>query len=580
MLDAFDLKTDDEGGIEFDWDSDDEIEPIPYPMKEAKKRLAIVDCETDPFAPDFLIKPFAIGFETDDRYIDFWGDDCVKQLFDYLDTLDERFIIYAHNGGKFDFYFFLEYLAQNTSPRIINGRLVQVFFGKHEFRDSYAIVDIPLAKFQKDEFDYAKMRREVREQHKEEIRKYLRSDCGNLFQLVREFHSRFGDKLTAASAALQVLNSFHGFEKITCETIDEKFREYYYGGRVQCFETGLLYPSPGKKFRVVDRNSMYSSAMCEALHPISATYELNDEINENTDFATVVARSAGALPQRAENGSLDFPHTTGRFFATGHEIRAGIETGTLEILSVESAWEFARKSSFSEFVNYYYPLRQQAKRDKDKLADIMYKLVLNSSYGKFALNPRKFKSWKLTIGEVPEPLASEDYPDGWTLHSQTGDIFIWERPSPRRGGFYNIATAASITGAARANLLRNLALSDRPIYCDTDSIICENFRGSLSETELGGWKIEADGDLAAIAGKKLYAIYDGDKVLKKASKGCRLEGEQIIEICQGATIFYRNDVPTFSFARRNVNSVETDFGPFATFVSRNIRMTGGKPNAI
>jgi hypothetical protein len=559
---------------EIEWDSDDELEPVPYPMKETKKTIAIVDCETDPFAPDFLVKPFAIGFETPDRYVDFWGDDCVQQFFEYLDTLEDRFIIYAHNGGKFDFYFFLAFMAQNTSPRIINGRLVQVFFGRQEFRDSYAIVDIPLAKFQKDDFDYSKMRRDRRETHKEEIRKYLRSDCTNLYQLVKEFHSRFGDKLTAASAALQVLNSFHGFEKITSDVIDEKFREYYYGGRVQCFENGLLTPSPGNRFRVVDRNSMYPSAMCEAEHPISSTYELNDVITDRTDFATIIAKSSGALPMRLENGALDFPHTTGRFFATGHEIKAGIETGTLEILDVESAWEFDKKSTFSDFVNYYYPLRQKAKVDKDKLADIMYKLVLNSSYGKFALNPRKFKSWKLTIGEIPEPLASEDYPDGWTLHSQTGDIFIWERPSPRRGGFYNIATAASITGAARANLLRNLALSNRPIYCDTDSIICEDFYGDLSETELGGWKIEAEGDLAAIAGKKLYAVYDGAKVLKKASKGCKLEGDQIIEICKGATILYSNDVPSFSFARRNIHSVETD-EYYATFVKRSIRMTGG-----
>jgi hypothetical protein len=567
-------------GPEFEWDGDDELfEPKPYPMKEAKKTIAIVDCETDPFAPDFLVKPFAIGFETPDRYVDFWGDDCVKQFFDYLDTLEERFIIYAHNGGKFDFYFFLAYLAQNTSPRIINGRLVQIFFGKQEFRDSYAIVDIPLAKFHKDEIDYQKFTRERREKNKAEIRHYLRTDCAYLFELVKEFHSRFGDKLTAASAALQILHSFHGFEKITCETIDAKFREYYFGGRVQCFETGLLRPTPGNRFRVVDRNSMYPSAMCEAEHPISASYELNDKITERTDFATVIARSNGALPMRQANGSLDFPNTTGRFFATGHEIKAGIETGTLEIIEVESAWEFERKSTFSEFVNYYYPLRQKAKLDKDKLADIMYKLVLNSSYGKFALNPRKFKSWKLTIGEIPEPLASEDYPDGWTLHSQTGDIFIWERPSPRRGGFYNIATAASITGAARANLLRNLALSKRPIYCDTDSIVCEAFNGNLSETELGGWKIEADGDLAAIAGKKLYAIYDGNKILKKASKGCKLDGEQIIDICNGSTVMYSNDVPTFSFAARNRTSIETDFGPFATFVKRNIRMTGGTRHA-
>jgi hypothetical protein len=68
------------------------------------------------------------------------------------------------------------------------------------------------------------------------------------------------------------------------------------------------------------------------------------------------------------------------------------------------------KATFAEFVDYYYPLKVKAKFDKDKLAEIMYKLVLNSAYGKFALNPRKFKSWKLTLGEVPEPLAYRGLP--------------------------------------------------------------------------------------------------------------------------------------------------------------------------
>lgn len=564
-------------GEEFEWDCDDELLPIPYPMKETKKTIAVVDCETDPFAPDFLIKPFAIGFRTPDRYVDFWGDDCVKQFFEYLDTLDERFIIYAHNGGKFDFFFFLEFMAQNTSPRIINGRLVQIFFNKQEFRDSYAIVDIPLAKFQKDEIDYDTFKRDRREAHKAEIRHYLQSDCDYLYLLVTEFHARFGDKLTAASAALQVLNSFHGFERITSDAIDEKFREYYYGGRVQCFETGLLRPNKGKRFTVVDENSMYPRAMKEDRHPISATYELNDHITENTDFATIIAYNRGALPSRADNGSLTFDVPYGRFFATIHEIQAGLETGTLDIESIECAWEFERKSTFAEFVDYHYPLKVKAKAEKDKLAEIMYKLVLNSAYGKFALNPRKFKSWKLTLGEVPEPLATEDYPDGWTQHSANGEFYIWERPSPRRGGFYNIATAASITGAARANLLRNLHLAHRPIYCDTDSIICEQFDGYLNDTELGAWKVEAQGDLAAIAGKKLYAVFDGDKVLKKASKGCMLSGEEILEICKGASIQYRNPVPSFHLHGNGKFDLE-GIGS-ASFIKRTIRMTGGKRDA-
>jgi hypothetical protein len=563
-------------GQEFEWDGDDEINPIPYPMKETKKTIAVVDCETDPFAPGFLIKPFAIGFETPDRYIDFWGDTCVQQFFEYLATCEERYVIYAHNGGKFDFFFFLDFMATNTSPRIINGRLVQIFFGQQEFRDSYAIVDIPLAKFQKDEIDYAKFKRDCREKNKEEIRRYLKADCNYLYQLVTEFHSRFGDKLTAASAALQVLNSFHGFERISSDAIDEKFREYYYGGRVECFETGILKPRQGQRWKVVDKNSMYPDAMAKHLHPISATYELNDKITDATDFATIIATNRGALPSRADNGSLTFSLPYGRFFATIHEIIAGLETGTLEIEKVECAWEFERKSTFADFVNYHYPLKAKAKAEKDKLGEIMYKLVLNSAYGKFALNPRKFKSWKLTLGEIPEPLATEDYPDGWTQHSSNGEFYIWERPSPRRGGFYNIATAASITGAARASLLRNLALAERPIYCDTDSIICEGFNGHCHETELGAWKTEAEGDLAAIAGKKLYAIFDKGKVLKKASKGCTLSGEEIIDICNGASILYQNPVPSFHL--HNKGKLDLDGIGSADFIKRTIRMTG-KRNA-
>lgn len=556
-----------------EFDGDDETSPVPYAKKETKKLIAVVDTETDPFAPGFLIKPFALGFRTPNSYVHFWGDDCVEQFFAYLATLNEQYIIYAHNGGKFDFFFFLKFLAPNTSPRIINGRLVQVFFGKQEFRDSYAVVDIPLSKFQKDEIDYALFVPGLREKHKVEILRYLESDCDYLYTLISEFQNRFGDRLTGASAAIAVLNSFHGFERITSEQIDAKFREYYFGGRNQCFEQGELIPSSGEEWLIVDRNSMYPSVMAEALHPVSSTYKTGTEINERTDFACIDAINNGALPSRLDSGGLDFTIPQGTFFATGHEIRAGLETGTLRILRTHVTYEFDKRASFAEFVNYYYPLRLQAKFNKDKLADIMYKLILNSSYGKFALNPRKFKNWKMTYGEIPQPLASEEYPEGWSLHSSNGNIFIWERPSPRRSGFYNIATAASITGAARANLLYNLAKAQRPIYCDTDSIICERFSGNLHETDLGGWKIEGRGTLAAIAGKKLYAIFDRDKLIKKANKGCQLEGEQIIELCRGAEITYNNPVPSFHL--HNKGKHQLDVGS-ADFTPRRIRMTGKK----
>jgi hypothetical protein len=570
--------SDDEIADMFEHGSGDErCEPVPYKLKPTKKIIAVVDSETDPFENGLVVAPFAIGFDTGDRYVDFWGDDCVDQFFAYLATLTAEgyeFIIYAHNGGKFDFFFFLDYLDVEQSPLIMGGRLVKIMFACQEFRDSYAIIPQALGAYQKDEIDYSKFTRDRRERHKAEILKYQRSDCSYTRELIIGFHEMFGDKLTIASAALSMLNSFHGFEKIRDEGFDDRFRNYYYGGRNQCFETGYLEPSPNKEWRVYDRNSMYPAEMRNTLHPISNRPEFQVSITDETDFAYIEAINNGALPMRAENGGLDFTVNHGNFFATIHEINAGLETGTLEILRVHHAWKFDRKGTFAEFVDHFYGLRLEADAQGDLLRKTLYKLCLNSPYGKFALNPRKFKQWAMTVGEIPQPQATAAEPEGWSLHSQSGDMFIWCRPSPRKGGFYNVATAASITGAARANLLRNIALADRPIYCDTDSIICEGFRGELDERTLGGWKLEASGDRAAIAGKKLYTVFNesellaSGKAIKKASKGVNLTPAEIVAVCNGQEIVYQNPVPNFKLDGS------------ADFVSRRIKRTGAIQNAL
>lgn len=552
------------------WEYDSSPQPVPFKRKDIGKRIAIVDCETDPFAPGCVVRPFALGFLTDDRYIDFWGNDCVEQFFAYLETLEDEFVIYAHNGGKFDFFFFLKHLSPNIEPMIISGRLVKIFFGGQEFRDSFAIIPERLANYKKDDIDYAKFVPELREQYKKEILEYQKKDCIYLWEQIEYFQNRFGDSLTIASVSMRMLNSYHGFEKFETEQLDENFRPFYYGGRCQCFETGILKGN----WLIVDRNSMYPAVMKDYKHPISKDHIVTDRLTDETDFALIRGWNKGCLPTRNKGFGLDFTAEYGEFYATIHEINAGIETGTLKIESVIHAWEFAEKSSFGDFVDDYYNMRLDAKARGDRLDDLNTKRVMNSSYGKFALNCRNFKNYTLTINSMPSPLASELEPEGWSLVSQQGDICIWERPNPKKTGYYNVATASSITGAARAELLYALAASKRPIYCDTDSVICEDFTGDIDETKLGGWKIEAVGDMAAIAGKKLYAVFNAGEKIKLASKGCVLTPNEIIDVCNGNEIKYKNPVPAFSLVSRNRNSVEMERGGFATFINRNINMTG------
>ena len=123
-------------------------------------------------------------------------------------------------------------------------------------------------------------------------------------------------------------------------------------------------------------------------------------------------------------------------------------------------------------------------------------------------------------------------------------------------------TAASITGAARSVLLHGLSNAVRPIYCDTDSIICESLSEDLDGSRLGAWKLEAHGSKVAIAGKKLYAVFsdepqfkdpeplwpakvEGLYPIKNASKGANLTPAEILAVCRGREVTYANPVPNF-----------------------------------
>lgn len=647
------------------------VEPEEYDVKSIKGRVAIFDTETDPFAEGRIVTPFTCGFYIPDskEYFDFWGDDCIQQFFDFLATTfpEEVFCIFVHNGGNFDFYFLTPHFDEGMSPFIINGRLVRITCQGHEFRDSYAMIPVALGNALKAEdggkieIDYAKLEKWIdarsnregenlsayrkymgevfpfawmdddafegyspREHYKQEILKYQRQDCIALGTLVTEWLELFGNRMTMASVALPILNSYHGFESMS-ERTDDEMRKYYFGGRCQAFETGVIHGD----FRGFDINSSYPDVMRRYLHPIDSTPQYEKRISSRTHFARIRATSMGALPVRTANGGLDFPITDRSgmdFFACIHEIRAGLETDTLKILKVYESIYFNAETSFDNFIDEFYTRRLEAAASGDEIKKLFFKLVMNSSYGKFAQDPRKYTDWIFDPVEIPTPIRceecyerytsgetagrntqasgsqNEDYhcetcsrtkehplgktdPFGWYCHTERDGRSIYARPQRVRGGkgFFNVATAASITSAARASLLYGINRAVRPIYCDTDSLICEALEATtgddksvrIGKTELGAWKEEFKADMLAIGGKKLYACFDRDNCVKKASKGVRLTPEQIITIASGGTVEYANPVPKFSlFKSQGINTVDTTFqGVTAEFVTRKISRT-------
>lgn len=526
--------------------------------KKEKPKLAVIDFETDPFKYGRIPKPFAAGFYDGEIYREFWGDNCVNYLVDFIGTLESKYIIYAHNGGKFDFFFLLEYL-QNPL-KIINGRITKAgFCGIHELRDSYAILPIPLKAYQKDEIDYACFEKEKRESYKADILHYLAGDCEYLYELVSAFVERFGTKLTIGGTAMGKLREVCPFPAGN-EMHDTKFRPFYFGGRVQCFEGGII----DGDFKIYDVNSMYPDRMKNCIHPVGRGYACppNPRITKDGKlqgfgsrpyFARIVASNKGAFPTRTKHG-LSFEFSEGEFFTTSHEIQIALRYGLTKIKEVKEAFVPQQLISFGDYVDIYSAEKIAAKESGDRIKEIFSKLLLNSAYGKFAQNPDNYYDYRI-IGDIGE-LSREEWA-AWDLFEAHGNYQIWRKKSEAKS-YFDVATAASITGASRAKLLEGLALSKRPIYCDTDSIVCESFHGETDNSKLGAWKMEGKANTLAIAGKKLYAAFEGEECIKLASKGARLSPNDILELCKGRVINWTNDAPSFSLSHA------------PNFVSRNI----------
>jgi len=532
--------------------------PKPYEAKPFKGTLAVADFETWSFRHGRVPKPVCLGFFDGISKRMFWGSDCVADFRAWLASEKEagtEYVIFMHNGGRFDFMFLLEGLDCGHALNVINGRIIRMAAMGHEFRDSWALFPQPLSAYEKDKFDYTVLEPETVEANRAYIERYCLNDCQYLYEIIAPFVEMYGDVLTVGSVAMKLLNSEYGFECLD-ERDDATLRPFFFGGRVQPFETGDFRG----KWKLYDVNSMYPAAMRNIEHPVSG-YTNSKRIKDTTGFVRIIATSQGCLPYRLENGRLGFPFMRGEFLASIHEIRAGQELGLLKVHEVVIAYNFAHWTNFQRFVDPQFEMRQRAKDANDKARDLIHKRVGNSGYGKFALDPRDFKEYRvLEDCESPGKVRTFDEPEGWFAEAEGEGYRIWERPTfGRLGRFLNVATAASITGAARANLMRGLAASTRPIYCDTDSIICEAFDGDIDKRRLGAWDLEAEADRATIAAKKIYALWRDGECIKKASKGARLSEYEIVRVANGELVEWKNDAPNFSFMRE------------PTFVKRNIK---------
>lgn len=527
--------------------------------QQSKERAIITfDLETDPFVRDRLPEAFLAGIWDGRKYTYFWGDDCIDSMMRYLASIPPA-IIYIHNGGRFDVYHFIHYILGHEM-KIINNRIVvckiRASGGYHEIRDSYAIIPEKLANYKKDDIDYNWMEKKVRNKHKDVIIDYHKNDCVYLHELVTGFRKTFGDKLTIGSAAMTQLKKTQKFDILSDSQSDYIRQNYYYGGRTEKFVTGHVTGN----FRVYDVNSMYPYVMRNFRHPISSSYYIDNKISDDTFFVSVKGFSRGAFPERIKNEGLRFYHRHSTYHVSIYEYQAAIECGMFDCDEIVQTVNFTLSCTFEPFVDKFYGMRMEAKQNGDKLGSLFYKLILNSSYGKFAQNPEEYFDYRLTNSEVNlidqgwEPISLDEV-------SEVEGYIFWRRRPETPGTYYNVATGASITGAARSVLLRGLHKAKRAIYCDTDSIICESLDCFIDENRLGAWKVEGAVTDAYIVARKTYLLENAGQIVKVKSKGAHITADEMKRVCAGETVEWLKESPTYSlknlprFLKREVKLV-------------------------
>ena len=95
------------------------------------KPIYTFDIETDPFQYMRIPQPFACGFFDGERYTYRWGKDCMERMREFITDLPPG-IIYVHFGGKFDFYYMLDWFDGRMS--IIGSKIIKTYGIGHEWR--------------------------------------------------------------------------------------------------------------------------------------------------------------------------------------------------------------------------------------------------------------------------------------------------------------------------------------------------------------------------------------------------------------------------------------------------------------
>lgn len=493
--------------------------------------------------------------EISDDYPTEWGTD-INSFMEWC-KCQKTCLIYFHNL-KFDGEFIISYLLNNNfkcrngekgkSPKSFKTLIsdmgvvfsIKVYFNKSDcvtFFDSYKIIpsaleaipkafDLPINKL---ELDYDKIRPEGYIPNDAEL-DYILNDVKIPAMALSIMFNKGLEKMTQASNAMSDFKSmigkkvFERFFPILPLKVDTDIRKGYKGGFTflnPSYASIIVYNG-----LVLDVNSLYPFVMYTCALPIGTPIFFEGKYVEDSIYPLYMQRitcsfslKKGKIPTIQIKNSPSFRPTqylenskgeVVSLILTNIDLALFFENYDVHELRYVNGWKFRSITGlFKPYIDKWFTEKTKAKEANNSAFTTIAKLMLNSLYGKFGLNP---------VCRSKTPYLKE------------GVVKYIINDAEERDPIY-IPMAAFITAYAREKTIRtsqkikDYSLSkygvDKYIYSDTDSIhtllseeelrkICD-----IDDYKLGAWKIEGRFSKAKFIRQKAYV-----EMVEKGLKIC------------------------------------------------------------
>ena len=436
----------------------------------------------------------------------------IEDFIKFCQNKRENYILYFHNL-KFDGEYIFNYLLNNGYECIKNKKdrkdktfttlisdtgqfySIEIFFettnkkhiNKVTIYDSLKILNFSVEQIAKDfnqpirklEIDYKEMREKGHILTNQEI-DYIRNDVEIMARALQIMFTEKLTKMTIGSDALanykEMNKNFNKYFPILPYEIDKDIRKSYKGGFTylnDCYkekttdcgivlDVNSLYPSVMKFEKLPFGDPIYFEGKYEndMLYPlyiqtISCVFNLKKD-----KIPTIqIKNNLSFIPNEyVKSSDGDIVTLT----LTSIDLELFFDHYDVSDITYHSGWKFRSiKGLFTTYIDYWSAKKIQSKKDKNDALYRISKLMLNSLYGKFGLNPDVRGKY---------PYLTEDKIVKYGMYE-----------SETRDSIY-IPVASFITSYARrktittSQLIKDYTINkygkDLYVYSDTDSIHC------------------------------------------------------------------------------------------------------------